>query len=159
MAFMADIESMFYQVKVPEQNRKLLRFFWWERGDSSKNSKGYRMTVHIFEATSSAGCSNFALKVTLNDNEQELGSNAAAFLRRDFYVDDGLKSVESVGEAVDLIEDVKEMYKRGGFNLHKFSSNSKQVLQRIAQEDRTEFIKSLDLGHDTLPTERALGVQ
>ena len=159
VAFMADIESMFYQVKVPEQDRDLLRFFWWEGGDTSKNPKEYRMTVHIFGATSSPGCSNFALKVTANDNEQELGSTAAAFLRRDFYVDDGLKSVESVGEAVDLIENVKEMCKRDGFNLHKFSSNSKQVLQRIQQEDRTELIKSLDLGHDTLPTERALGVQ
>ena len=159
VAFIADIESMFYQVKVPVQDRDLLRFFWWEEGDTSKNLKEYRMTVHIFGATSSPGCSNFALKVTANDNEQELGSAAADVLRRDFYVDDGLKSVESADEAVDLIESVKEMCKRGGFNLHKFSSNSKQVLQQIPQEDRTELIKNLDLGRDTLPTERALGLQ
>ena len=155
MAFMADIESMFYQVKVPEQDRDFLRFFWWEGGDTSKNPKEYHMTVHIFGATSSPGCSNCALKVTANDNEQELGSTAAALLRRDFCLDDCLKSVKSVDEAVDLIENVKEMCIRGGFNLHKFPSKSKQVLQRIPQEDRTELIKGLDLGNDILPNERA----
>ena len=159
VAFMADIESMLYQVKVPGQDRDLLRFFWWEGGDTSKDSKEYRMTVHIFGAASSPGCSNFTLKVTADDNEQELGSTAAEVLRRDFYVDDGLKSVESEDEAVNLIANVKEMCKRGAFNLHKFSSNSKQVLQRIPQEDITELRKSLDFGHDTLPTERVLGVQ
>ena len=117
------------------------------------------MTVHIFRATSSPGCSYFALKVTANDIEQELGSAAADVLRRDFYVEDGLTFVRSVDEAVDLIESVKEMCKRGGFNLHKFSSNSKQVLQQLPQEDRTELIKNLDLGHDTLPTECAIGLQ
>ena len=69
VTFIADIESMFYQVKVPVQDRDLLRFFWLEEGDTSKNLKEYCMTVHIFGATSSPGCSNFALKVTANDNE------------------------------------------------------------------------------------------
>lgn len=45
--------------------------------------------------------------------------------RRD--VDDGLKSVASVEEAVQLANDIQEMCKRGGFNLHKFTSIRKEV--------------------------------
>lgn len=45
--------------------------------------------------------------------------------RRD--VDDGLKSVASVQEAVELANDIQEMCKRGGFNLHKFTSIRKEV--------------------------------
>ena len=45
--------------------------------------------------------------------------------RRD--VDDGLKSVASVEEAVKLANDIQEMCKRGGFNLHKFTSIRKEV--------------------------------
>lgn len=45
--------------------------------------------------------------------------------RRD--VDDGLKSVASVEEAVELANDIQEMCKRGGFNLHKFPSIRKEV--------------------------------
>ena len=49
------------------------------------------MTVHLFGAGSSHGCCNFALKKTAEDYEKELGSEPAEFLRRDFYVDDGLR--------------------------------------------------------------------
>ena len=34
-AFMADIASMFYRVKVLEGDRDLLRFVWWPSGDTS----------------------------------------------------------------------------------------------------------------------------
>ena len=127
VAFMCDIEGMFHQVKVSEAFRDLLRFLWWENGDISSQPSEYRMTVHLFGATSSPGCSNFALKSTANDNEREIGSTAANFLREDFYVDDGLKSVPSVDEAVQLIKDATEMCKRGGFRLHNLPPTAKKL--------------------------------
>ena len=45
------------------------------------------MTVHLFGATSSPGCANFALKSTANDFEEEFGASAANFVRKDFYVE------------------------------------------------------------------------
>ena len=60
------------------------------------------------------------------------------FLRRHFYVDDGLKSVPSIEDTVELVRSVKEMCKRRGFNLHKFTSNSKEVIQQIPEADRAE---------------------
>lgn len=88
-----------------------------------------------------------------------MGSEPAEFLCRDFYVDDGLKSVSSVEEAVDLVKSIKEMWQRGGSNLHKFTSNSKEVIQEIPVQDRAKEIKSIDFERDTLSMERALGVQ
>ena len=127
---MWDIEAMFYQVRVTEDCRDMLHFLWWENGDTSRL---------------------YALKTTADDNENELGSAPAEFLQKDFYVNDGLKSVPSVGEAIDLIKGVKEMCKRGGFNLHKFTSNKKEVLAGVPVKDRAEEIKLLDLNHDRLP--------
>ena len=75
-----------------------------------------------------------------------------------FYVDDGLKSVPSVEEAVKLITSVKQMCSKGGFRLHKFVSNSKEVIRRIPEQDRADDVKELDLDLDSLPLERALGV-
>ena len=117
------------------------------------------MTVHLFGATSSPGCANYALKAAADDNEIELGSAPANFIRREFYVDDGLESVASVEEAVTLIKDTKEMCRRGGFNLHKFVCNNKDVIESIPIEDRAEGIKNIDLDQEALPLERALGVQ
>lgn len=80
VAFMCNIEAMVHQVKVSEAFRDFLHFLWWENGDTSSQPREYRMTVHLFGATSSPGCSNFALKSTANDNEREIGSTAASFL-------------------------------------------------------------------------------
>ena len=51
------------------------------------------------------------------------------------------------------------MCHQGGFNLHKFLSNSKEVINNIPESDRTEGVKEIDLDLDKLPLERTLGVQ
>lgn len=81
------------------------------------------MTVHLFGATSSPSSANFALKQTADDFEGEFGAEAANFIRKDFYVDDGVKSVPKANLAVNLVTNVKAMCHQGGFNLHKFLSN------------------------------------
>ena len=87
------------------------------------------MTVHLFGVASSPGCANLALNTTTEDNEKNLGSETAEFLTKNFYVDDGLKSVKTVNEAIVLIQKSKEMRKQGGFRLHKFISNRKEVIE------------------------------
>ena len=57
------------------------------------------MTVHLFGAASSPGCANFSLKTVANYNETEFGNDAASFIKNDFYVDDGVKSVPTIIEA------------------------------------------------------------
>ena len=94
------------------------------------------MTVHLFGATSSPGCANFALKTTADDHEAEFGTAAANFLRNDFYVDDGLKSVGTVQEAVKLVKNTKLMCSKGGFKLHKFVSNSKEAVKEISESNK-----------------------
>ena len=63
-----------------------------------------------------------------------------------------------IDEAVTLISDVKQMCKSGGFNLH-FMSKSKDVIRRKPESDQADGVKELDLDLDSLPLERALGVQ
>ena len=125
--------------------------------ETSQEIETYRMTVHVFGATSSPGCSNFALKRTADDNEQEIGKNPAEFLRKNFNIDDGLKSVSSNREAVTLIKQAKEICGRGGYNLCKFISNRRKGIEEIHQHDRADAVKDLDL--EALPIERTLGVQ
>ena len=97
---------------------------------------------------------NYALKASADANEDQLGSAPASFVR-----EDGLKSVASAEEAIALIQSTKEMCRRGGFNFHKFTSNSREMIEAIPINDRAEEIKNVDLDLDKLPMERALGVQ
>ncbi len=95
-----------------------------------------------------------------NDNyKRECGSQAANFVRDNFYVDDGLKSVSMPAKAIDLIQKTKMLCKKGGFRLHKIISNSKEVIEAIPPKEREKSIQDLDPTCDALPIERALGVQ
>ena len=158
VAFMADIEAMFFQVFVPEEQRSFLRFLWWENADLSRPHEDHEMCVHLFGGTSSPGCSNYAIKDTSEEYKEEFGILAAETLKKNFYVDDCLKSVLTVEEAIQLIQNVKGMCAAGGFNLTKFISNNKEVLQSIPDADRKKGVKDCDLSKGTLPTDRALGV-
>ncbi|XP_046557263.1 uncharacterized protein LOC124266512 [Haliotis rubra] len=159
IAFMADIESMFYQVKVPVTQHDSLRFLWWPNGDLNADLQEYRMGVHIFGAVSSPSISNFALKATANRAEERFGSLVADVIRKNFYVDDCLKSVENDKTAIKLIYDVRAACADGGFKLTKFTSNSRNVLKSIPVGDHSKEIQTRDLDYDELPIERALGMK
>lgn len=72
---------MFHQVYVREQDQDFLRFLWWEGGDLSSPVTEYRVMGHLFGATTSSCCSNFALKQACIDNEATLGSQVAHFVQ------------------------------------------------------------------------------
>ena len=158
IAITCDIEQMFHQFFVHNEHRNYLRFLWWADDEMTKTTV-YRMCVHLFGATSSPGCANFGLKQIAADNEHIFGEVVANFLRKDFYVDDGLKSVSTTEEAIKLVQQSQEMCRKGGLRLHKFSSNSKEVLCTIPPEDRASDLKDIDIFSDELPIEFTLGVQ
>lgn len=159
IAIMADIESMFHQVRIPEDDCDLLRFLWWPDGDCSKNLEEYKMVVHIFGATSSPSCGNFALQQCAKDNREEFDTETVSIVLKKFYVDNCLKSVESEAEALSLAHNLIALCARGGFRLNKWVSNSRAFLLSLPEEDRANKVKDLDLDQDIMPVERALGVQ
>ena len=87
VAFMADIEAMFYQVRVPEAQRDLFRFMWWPNGDITQDLQEYQMNVHLFGAVSSPSCANFCLKKAAEDCINDVGIDTANVLEKNFYVE------------------------------------------------------------------------
>lgn len=45
VAIMADIESMFHQVRVPREDADLLRFLWWPNSDFTQDLVDFRILV------------------------------------------------------------------------------------------------------------------
>ena len=74
---MADIQAMYYQVKVPESQRSYLRYLWWKEGDINSEIADHEMCVHLFGAVSSLSSSNDALKRNAVDNSSSLGVDAS----------------------------------------------------------------------------------
>ena len=128
---MADIECMFHQVYVPDEHCDFLRFLWWPEGYLEAVIQEYQMTVHVFGAASSLSCCNFALKQTARDTELTSGPLVAETIRKNFYVDDCLRSLEDEQTVIELTQGLSEACAHGGFNLTKFISNSLAVLESV----------------------------
>ena len=115
-----------------------------------------QMLEYIFGATSSPCCANRALIQTADDNEDRYGAEVINTVRRNFYVDDVLKSVPSEEKAVLPADQLIKLLKEGNFHLTKFSSNSRKLLTMLPQDERADPAINLDL--DRLPVTRALGL-
>lgn len=159
IVLMSDIKAMFHQVRVPEEDADLLRFLWWPNGDLNEDMAEYRVVVHLFGATSSPSCVNFALRKCAEDNKELFSQQVFETIMHSFYVDDLLTSVASEQEAISLCDDLRTICARGGFHLTKWISNSRGVLASIPEKERAKEVKDLDLDQDVLPVERALGVR
>ena len=158
IAVQADIEKMFYQVRVAEGDRDMLRYLWWPGGDLSSKLQSYRMKVHVFGAISSPSCVNYVMKQIANNCENTKPKASNAILNA-FYVDDMLDSFATEEEAIHVSESIQETLAEGGFRLTKWHSNNRRVIEAFPEEERAKDLKEIDSNVDTLPTDRALGVR
>jgi hypothetical protein len=134
---MADVESMFHQVRVTSNDYDALRFLWWPQNDLNVEPQEFRMLVHLFGATSSPSCANFALRRTADDIFSDFDITVLETVNRNFYVDDCLKSVRDEDEGVSLANGLTTLLARGGFHLTKWISNSARVIQSVPEEERS----------------------
>ncbi|XP_078493996.1 uncharacterized protein LOC144749513 [Ciona intestinalis] len=156
IAFTGDIKAMFHQVYVNSNDCDAFRFLWWENGDYTKQPLSYRMTVHIFGATSSPSCASFALRRTAKDNIPGVSEEAVESVMKNFYVDDLLKSVETEERALSLIHELDELLSSGGFKLTKYLSSSRYVMDKLNQSELSPSLKTLNVA--CLPTDKTLGI-
>ena len=70
--------------------------------------------MHLFGATSSPSCTAYALRRTASDHAHMYESEVVETIRRNFYVDDCLKSVSSEERAITLASDLQSLMQRGG---------------------------------------------
>ena len=160
VAFTADIESMFYEVRVPSNQRDFLRFLWWPEGNLSNKIEEYQMNVHIFGAVSSPSCANFWLKQAADDSEIDIGIETCNVVRKNFYMDDCLRSEETEDEAIDRISGVKQVCSRAGFRLTKFVCNRQHVMSTIPEDERAKQSSCFELcsNYNYACPEHVLGV-
>ena len=106
IALRADIESMFLQVQVPEQDRSCLRFLWRPRTKEPVQIFEYQR--HVIGAKSSPTCASYALKRVGLDNEDEYPI-ATKTIQNNFYIDDFIKSVETPEELIEVFNQLQPL--------------------------------------------------
>ena len=137
-ALTADIEAMYYQVRVTPVDRDYLRFLWFNNDGCIEH---LRMSSHVFGGVWCSSVATYALRKTVHD----FGYNKLIndVVENAFYVDDCLVSVQTVEEAVNVVTGVQSLLSKGGFNLTKFVVNNTEVLSSVPECDRAMEVKSL----------------
>ena len=98
------------------------------------------MKVHVFGAKSSPTCAICALQQMA---KASYPAEVVQTVLQNFYMDNCLKSVPTVGQAVELAERLTDLLKRGGFRHRKWLSNGKRVLSKILSKERTSALVNL----------------
>lgn len=158
IAVTADIQQMFYYFIVQEDHRDLLRFLWFEDNNPSKQITEYRMKVYVFGNSPSPAVAIYGLRKAALHGEKEHGTEAKQFIMRNFYVDDGLSSFPTEGEAISVLKRTNEMLADSSIKLHKIASNSRAVMDAFPSEERAKNLVDLELTVDSLPLQRSLGL-
>lgn len=93
------------------------------------------MTVHLIGASSSPGCANFGFGQLAKDHATKY-PNASDYILSNFYMDHGLKSVSCVKDALQMIGEATEPCTLGNLQLHRFVSNSREVMEGVPISER-----------------------
>ena len=133
-AMTSDIEQMFYRFRVEEKHLKFLRFYWYRNNNPDDEFIEYRMRANVFGNISSPAIATFILRKTV-----ELADlNAKEFVNRNFYVHDGIISLPSESEVINLMKRTKFIWKtEGQLRLHKMTSNKTAVMEAFEPSVKT----------------------
>ncbi|XP_003366727.1 zinc knuckle protein, partial [Trichinella spiralis] len=134
----ADIQKMYLQVRIAEQDRDACRFLW---RDKSGELSHLRLQRVCFGLT----CSPFLAINTVRVHarrHQDAGPRAAAEILENMYVDDLATSCDTIEEARELAGELRGLLAKGGFHLHKWASNEPEALTSVPDEVRSASNRS-----------------
>ncbi|XP_047504174.1 uncharacterized protein LOC125049113 [Pieris napi] len=153
ICFVSDIQMMYRMIKIHRDDVDYQRIVW--RENPSDEIRDYRLLTVTFGTASAPYLAVKTLKQLAID-EGDNFPEAARILNEDFYVDDCMSGSDDVQKAIQISKDLKELLRRGGFELKKWSSNNTEFMQSLKPDERTTKAH-FDLKLDGII--KALGVQ
>ncbi|XP_053332760.1 macrophage mannose receptor 1-like [Clarias gariepinus] len=153
VAFTLDIQQLFHCLLVKPEDRDLLRSFWFEDYNPEKSFIEYRVKVNIFGNIPSPAVAIYGLRHAAREAETELRADVERFIARDFYVDDGLRSLPSAAAAIDLLKRTQAALAHSNLKLHKIAFNSKEVMDAFSLDHQASELRDMDLGKVAVPVQ------
>lgn len=137
--FVADIEKMFRQVQVDEEDRDYQRILWF---DSHGNLKDFRLNTVTYGTASATFQTLRVLRQAAQDEKQRFPR--AAKLVRKFYMDDEMAGGNDVLELAEDIKQLTGLLASAGMNLRKFAANDSRLLEGIPQSNIESLVTIQD---------------
>ena len=132
-AVTSNIQQMFHQVRVREEDRDALGFLW--RENSNDYIDDYKINVHLFGKNDSPCVVNFVIKKIAKD-KYDTDDVVAKSIDKDFYMDDFIKSGNSLETLIHTVTSVTNTLSQYRFRLHKWISNNAYLLNKIPESEK-----------------------
>lgn len=136
----ADIEKMFRQVMVVDEDRHLQLIIW---RDQQGEIEIYSLNTVTYGTKPASFLSTRSLK-QLNIEEGNNYPSARLALEKDFYMDDVLTGADTIEEATRLQKELDKLLRKGQFILRKWRTNNQQILAHLEEKGKTEDIYMLN---------------
>ncbi|KMQ87989.1 hypothetical protein RF55_12602, partial [Lasius niger] len=147
----SDIEKMYRQILVHENDRDLQRILW--RSDVRQEMSEFQLNT----VTYGLACAPFLAVRTLRqlaEDDADRFPRGSSVLLRDVYVDDVLTGADTIDEALKIQTELLQLCKAGGFPLRKWTSNVRELIETIPEDDRAQIVprswSSEEENHSTL---------
>ncbi|UYV61747.1 hypothetical protein LAZ67_1006288 [Cordylochernes scorpioides] len=137
VAITADIEKMYRQIRIHPEDADYQRILW--RPSPEEPVVDYRLLTVTYGTTSAP----FLAMRTLQQLAEDEGQNypeASRVTLNDFYVDDLLTGAQTIAEAKELIDQLKDLMKKGGFHLRKWNSNCQEIVSHVEEMNEEKKI-------------------
>ncbi|GFU78586.1 integrase catalytic domain-containing protein [Trichonephila clavipes] len=128
-AFSADIKKMYRQILVDPNQRDLQRIMW--KTSANAPVKTYKLATVTYGTVSAPFLATRTLRA-LADEEKAEFPDAADVICNDSYMDDILSGESTLEGAKKLQTRLSQLLQRGGFELHKWVSNSPELLKDLS---------------------------
>ena len=156
VALVGDVSEMFLQVRLNQEDKKYHRLLW--RGmDTSSEPQIYEAQRWLFGNTAAPFCTLLVMRENAKEHQAEYPVGADAVLNN-FYMDDALTSHRTEAEALESKDQLVRLMNIAGMKIHKWMSNSEEILKSIPKDERAPDAK-VALRQDDSPFVKTLGVR
>jgi len=131
-ALAADIEKMYRQILVHEEDRDLQRILW--RSGTGGDIQEFRLNTVTYGLAYAPFLAMRSLHQLANEYHQY--PEGASVLRQDTYMDDILFGADILEAALNKRDELIKLCRAGGFPLKKWTANSPLLLADLPPEDR-----------------------
>ncbi|GFS67956.1 DUF1758 domain-containing protein [Trichonephila clavipes] len=145
---------MYRQILVDPNQRDLQRIMWKTSADAPV--KTYKLATVTYGTVSAPFLATRTLRA-LADEEKAEFSDAADVICNDSYMDDILSGESTLEGAKKLQTRLSQLLQRGGFELHKWVSNSPELLKDLSASSYVFDKEFQDAPVKTLATTRCNG--
>ena len=115
VALVGDVSQMYHQLVLPLEDRPLHKFLW-RNLDQSKEPEVYEFLWYVFGRCYCPFCAQYVWHADDHKAEYPL---AAEVVKKQFYMDDLMSSVETVEAAKEMRQELTELGDKAGFHIRR----------------------------------------